>query len=525
MPESACLSLEVCQPVEEHARKVMEWRNDPISLAMSYHHSPKIWESFWPEFRDTYFGHPCLPPMFLCAQGKRIAFLRYQPARHPEGTKNGRAVDIAINVAPAARGRGFGRAAIELGSRYLSRTAGVDCVVAEVRVENEGSRRCFLGAGFRQLGEAEKVVSDTGELCRIILFIHDLTSRYWRSNGVKVVAEAGSNWRMGTPARDVAMARTLIDVAVEARADAVKFQTYRPETVYVENAGFSPYLSDAGIKESIRDIFADLAMPYDMIAELSAYCRGHGVEFMSTPFSLADFTAIDPHVEAHKIASYEISHPHLLRAAGASGKPLLLSTGASTETDIAWAVDTYRAAGGRDLCLLQCTAKYPAPLDAMNLRAIPWLRARFGVAAGLSDHSRDPLRAPLAAVALGATVIEKHYTIDNRLPGPDHAFAITADELKQMVDAIRAVEQTLGDGVKTVLAAERELAAYARRGVQATRSIAMGETLREDHNIAVLRPGQKSLGVHPRHLSAIEGKPAARDIALGEGLLPGDWGD
>jgi N-acetylneuraminate synthase len=524
MLDEACLSLEICRPVEEHARQVMEWRNDPFSLAMFYHHSPKTWESFWPEFRDTYFSHPSLPPMFLCTQGKRTAFLRYQPVRHPEGANSGRTVDVSINVAPAARGRGLGRAAVELGSQYLSRTAGVDCVVAEVRVENEGSRRTFLGAGFREIGKTEKVVSDTGERCLIVRFIHDLTSRYWRSNGVKVIAEAGSNWRMGTPARDITMARTLIDIAVGAGADAVKFQTYRPDTVYVENAGTSAYLSDAGIKESIRNIFADLAMPYDMVAELAAYCGERGIMFMSTPFSLADFAAIDPHVGAHKIASYEISHPHLLRAAGASGKPLLLSTGASTEADIAWAVDTYREAGGRDLCLLQCTAKYPSPLDSMNLRAIPWLRARFRVAAGLSDHSREPLHAPLAAVALGATVIEKHYTIDNRLPGPDHAFAITPDELGQMVAGIRAVEQTLGDGVKAILAAEKELAAYARRGVQATRSIKKGETLREDHNIAVLRPGQQPLGVHPRHLGAIEGKPATRDIGLGEGLLPGDWG-
>jgi sialic acid synthase SpsE/RimJ/RimL family protein N-acetyltransferase len=524
MLDSAALTLEICRPVAAHARLVMEWRNDPHTLAMSYHHTPKVWESFWPEFRDTYFNHPHLPPLFVCAQGERVAFLRYQPAPHPE-SGSGRTVDVSINVVPAARGRGIGSAALELGAQYLRQSAGIDSIVAEVRVENEGSRRTFRIAGFREIGETEKVVVDTGERCSITRFILDLIAPYWGAGGVKVVAEAGSNWRMGTPARDLAMARTLIDIAVEARADAVKFQTYRPDTVYVENAGSSAYLSDAGIKESIRDIFADLAMPYEMVAELAAYCRAQGIAFMSTPFSLADFAAIDPYVKAHKVASYEISHPQLLRAAGGSGKPLLLSTGASTESDIAWAVDTYWAAGGRDLCLLQCTAKYPAPLDSMNLRTIPWLKARFGVTAGLSDHSRDPLHAPLAAVALGATVIEKHYTIDNRLPGPDHAFAITPKELKQMVAGIRAVEQTLGDGVKVVLTAEKELAAYARRGVQATRAIATGEALREGHNIAVLRPGVQSLGVHPRHLEEIEGKPAARDIGLGEGIRPGDWGN
>ena len=514
-------SLEVCRPIEEYARLVMAWRNDPHTLAMSYHREAKVWDAFWPEFRDTYFAYPALPPMFLVADGERVAFLRYLPAAHPENA-GGITVDVSINVAPQARGRGIGRAALELGSDHVRRCAGADCVVAEIRVENEGSKRTFEAAGYRYFDETDKAVEDTGESCRIARYLHDLTAAYWRADGVKVIAEAGSNWRMGTSARDLAMGCALIDVAVEAGADAIKFQTYRAETVYVENAGSSDYLSESGIKESIRDIFSDLAMPYEMIAELADYCASSDIAFMSTPFSPDDFAAINPHVEAHKIASYEISHPHLLRLAGGCGKPLLLSTGASNEADIAWAVDTYRAAGGRNLCLLQCTAKYPAPMDSLNLRAIPWLKARFGVAAGLSDHSRDPLSAPLTAVALGASVIEKHFTIDNRLPGPDHAFAITPDELKQMVAGIRAAEQTLGSGVKTVLSAEAELAGYARRGVQAIRDIARGEILCEGDNMAVLRPGNQTLGVHPRFLKTLEGRAASRAIATGEGLRPED---
>ena len=264
-------------------------------------------------------------------------------------------------------------------------------------------------------------------------------------------------------------------------------------------------------------------MPYEMIEELATYCTDNGIAFMSTPFSPEDFAAIDPHVKAHKIASYEISHPHLLRLAGKSGKPLVLSTGASTEADIAWAVETFRAAGGSDLCLLQCTAAYPAPLSEMNLRTIPWLKARFGVACGLSDHSRNPLLAPLAAVGLGATVIEKHFTLDNKLPGPDHSFAVTGDELKLMVEGIRQAEKCLGDGVKSVLSSESELSSYARRGVQATRAISAGEVFHEDSNIAVLRPGNQRLGVHPRCLSSIVGKRATRNISLGEGITSGDW--
>jgi len=315
------------------------------------------------------------------------------------------------------------------------------------------------------------------------------------------------------------MARALIDVAIEAGADAVKFQTYKPETVYVANAGQSDYLADAGIKEDIRDIFADLSMPYEMLPELAEYCKQGGIEFMPTPFSRADFDAVDPYVAVHKIASYEISHIHLLRRAARSGKPLVLSTGASNEEDIAWAVETFQAEGGTNLCLLQCTAKYPAPMSSLNLKTIPWLRDRFGVAAGLSDHSREPSLAPVMAVALGARVIEKHYTLDNRLPGPDHSFAITPSELATLVRDVRMAEEALGDGTKQVLDAEKELAAYAQRGLQATRAIKVGEVLIEGQNYDVLRPGQQKLGAHPKHISDIEGRKACRPFALGEGLV------
>ncbi len=345
----------------------------------------------------------------------------------------------------------------------------------------------------------------------------------WDSGRVYVIAEAGSNWRMGSPKRDLAMARALIDVAADAGADACKFQTYRPETVYVANAGQSDYLADAGIKEDIADIFADLAMPYEMIPELAAYCGKVGIDFMSTPFSPDDFAAIDPFVKVHKVASYEISHVHLIRLAARSKKPVLMSTGASGEEDIAWAVETFREAGGRDLCLLQCTARYPAPVSSLNLRTIAWLRERFGAAAGLSDHSREATIGPVTAVGLGARAIEKHYTLDRRLPGPDHAFALMPDELKEMVREVRAAEEALGDGIKRVLPEERELAAFARRGLQATRPIAKGEVLREGENFAILRPGQRSLGLHPRHLDAVEGSRATRSIALGEGVCADDY--
>ncbi|MBK9140860.1 MAG: N-acetylneuraminate synthase family protein [Candidatus Melainabacteria bacterium] len=322
---------------------------------------------------------------------------------------------------------------------------------------------------------------------------------------------------MGSTRRDEKMARTLIDVAVEAGCNAVKFQTYRPETTYVENAGESDYLSQAGIKESIRDIFADLAMPYEMVEGLATYCEALGITFMSSVFSVNDLEAVDPFTPVHKLASYEISHLRLIEAMAATRKPAILSTGASSPEDIDSRHKIPEHKPGSAL-LMKCTARYPAPLSALNLAVIPWMKARWSVPAGLSDHSRDPITGPLAAVALGANLIEKHYTLHNDLPGPDHKFAVTANELKDMVAAIRRTEEAVGDGVKRVHEEEEELYQYARRGVQAIRSIEAGSPLVEGENFAILRPGKQRRGMHPKNIERLQGARAQRLIPVGDGI-------
>ena len=338
-----------------------------------------------------------------------------------------------------------------------------------------------------------------------------------------VIGEAGSNWRMGTPARDLKMGFELIDVAAAAGCDAVKFQVYRPETVYVPNAGDSDYLAHSGITESITEIFRDLAMPYEMIPRLAARCRARGVLFMASAFSVADARQVDPHTPVHKIASYEISHVRLLEAVAATGKPVVLSTGACDPQDIEIALRCIRDARGGAVCLMQCTARYPAEVDSLNLLALRTLAERFGLPVGLSDHSRDPVLAPVMAVALGARAIEKHYTLSNRLPGPDHAFALEPDELAAMVRAIRQAEQARGSGIKEVLPAERELRYYARRGLQAIRTIEPGTTLAEGVHFDILRPGKQQLGMHPQAISRVQGARATRRIEVGDGIQEGDF--
>lgn len=525
MKETTIITFECVRPSEPDGRLIMEWRNDADTLRMSYHTTPKEWQTFFPEFVSEYFSFPELPPLFAIHNGQRVAFLRFRPVAHPQGL-NRRCCDISINVAPALRHQGLGQIILKEIQCWIAQQ-GYDDLYAEIKKENATSKNAFLNAGFHDLGAGVKEMIDTGEqipIFRLIVAVDQYRIRLQPlSNQIFIIAEAGSNWRVGSPLQDLEMARMLIHAAAEAKADAIKFQVFRPETIYVANAGTSDYLSHAGIKEDIRKIFAHLSMPYDMIPQLAAECQSAGIHFMASPFSVADFSAVDPYVSIHKIASYEIGHIRLLDMAARSGKPIVLSTGAATEEEIAWSVDYLKNRKSGPMTLLQCTACYPAMPIAMHLRTIGWLKRRFNLPAGLSDHSRHPLHAPIAAVAFGATVIEKHFTMDNHLPGPDHAFAVMPQELKEMVQAIRQTTLMLGSEVKMIDPSEEELRLYARRGLQALQDIHPGERFHGGKNVAILRPGKQKLGVHPKFIDEVEGQSSKRYIHAGEGIQFNDW--
>lgn len=338
-----------------------------------------------------------------------------------------------------------------------------------------------------------------------------------------IIAEAGSNWRMGTKTRDLSMAKSLIDVAAECKCNAIKFQTYKSETTYVQNAGKSDYLSNSGINEQITEIFHDLSMPYDMIPELADYCKMQKIEFMSTPFSVNDAKAIDPFVLRHKIASFEINHLRLIEFIARTKKPLILSTGASTLEEIEWAINHFNKNGGKEITLLHTISKYPAPLSSLNLQIIHELQEKFNVTVGFSDHSRDPVIGPVTAVAMGGKIIEKHFTLHNKLPGPDHGFALTPNELKIMVKSIRDCELTLNSNKKNILPEELELREFAHRGIQAIKDIKKNDIFKEGENIDILRPGKQKQGIHPKNLEELEGKNSKRDISKGDGISQEDW--
>lgn len=333
----------------------------------------------------------------------------------------------------------------------------------------------------------------------------------WVGDGeaVYVVAEAGSNHN-----GSFEQAIRLIDAAAEAGADAVKFQHFKAAKLYPRSAGESDYLN---VSRPIYDIIREMETPDDWVPALAKHCRVRGVAFLSSAFDEASADLIAPYVPAFKVASYEMTHVPLLRHLARKGKPLIVSTGAAALDEVLHMVDVVRREGNDQLVLLQCTAKYPTPLADVNARALVALREATGLPTGLSDHSRDPVVAPLVAVALGACVIEKHFTLSNRLPGPDHGFAIEPDELATLVRRVREAEQALGHGRKEPLAVEQELRGFARRSIFALRDIKPGEALGPD-NVAVLRCGKLGFGLPPEALDRVLGHAAARAIPA-EGLI------
>ncbi len=326
---------------------------------------------------------------------------------------------------------------------------------------------------------------------------------------VYIIAEAGSNHN-----GSLNQAFTLIDIAADAGADAVKFQTFRADRLYAKSAGRSDYL---GEEREINDIIAELEMPFDWIPQLAAHARECGIDFLSTPFDEKSADLLAKHVPLFKIASYEMTHIPLLRHVATFGKPMVVSTGTATLDEVRASVAAMTEAGIRDLVLMQCTASYPTPPEAANVRALVTLREATRFMTGLSDHTRDPLVAPMTATALGAVVIEKHFTISNLLPGPDHTYAIEPNELREMVRCIREVETVLGSGEKSVQEAELELRDFARRSLFTTQAVKKGQPFSLDF-IAALRHGKRTPGLAPDQLERVLASKAAFDIKEDEAI-------
>ncbi|HZT52548.1 MAG TPA: N-acetylneuraminate synthase [Stellaceae bacterium] len=325
-----------------------------------------------------------------------------------------------------------------------------------------------------------------------------------------VIAEAGVNHN-----GRVELALKLIDVAAEAGADAVKFQTFRPERLaspQAEKAAYQKATTGAG--ESQLDLLRRLAFSDADFAALKRHCERRGILFLSSPFDEESVDFLDRlGVAAFKIPSGEVVNTPLLARIGAKRKPVILSTGMATLAEVEGAVTALAAAGCTEMAILQCVSNYPAePADA-NLRAMDTLAAAFGRPVGYSDHTLG-LEVALASVARGAAVLEKHFTLDKSLPGPDHRCSLEPAELRALMRGVRAVEAALGSGRKAPAAAEADVAAVARRSLFLRGAVAAG-TMLEAGDLIALRPGD---GIGPGLLPQIVGRRTRRALPAGHKL-------
>lgn len=325
-----------------------------------------------------------------------------------------------------------------------------------------------------------------------------------------IIAEAGVNHN-----GNFDMARQMIIEAKKAGADYVKFQTAVPELVISTFAPKAEYQKETtGAGESQLEMCKAIHLPLSDYSRLKAICDEVGIGFMSTPFDLVSIDCLDAlKMDYWKIPSGEITNLPYLRKIASKGGRVILSTGMSTLEEVSTAVEILVAGGiaREDIILLHCTTQYPTPADAVNLRAMDALRTIGCGGVGYSDHTVG-ITIPIAAAARGARVIEKHFTLDRTLPGPDHRASLEPDELAAMVSAVRIVEQALGTGAKEVAEAERSNIAVARKSIVAARDIRAGEVLTEE-NITVKRPGN---GISPMLWDKIIGTTASRDYSADE---------
>ena len=334
------------------------------------------------------------------------------------------------------------------------------------------------------------------------------------NNKTYIIAELSANHN-----HNFDLAVKTIEAMAEAGADAVKIQTYTPDSLVmdVDNEYFGPI--KGGLWDGIKryDLYKVGMLPYEWQPKLQKVATDLGMDFFSTPFDLPGVDFLEKmNVPKYKIASFEINDIPLIRYVAKKHKPMIISTGVGDEEDIRLALETCYKEGNHDIALLKCTSEYPATLEQANLLTIPDMKKRFGVKVGVSDHTMGSL-VPTVAVSLGAEIVEKHFILARSCGGPDSAFSMEPQEFKEMVDNIRNVEKALGEVKYDITDRQRQ----KRRSLYAKRDIAVGEIF-SDENIGSYRPG---FGLSPQYYDVIVGKNSHREIKRGDIITKDDLYD
>jgi pseudaminic acid synthase len=469
-------------------KPIFELSNDESVRSNSINTSKISWDNHIEWFTQRIQSPECIFFVVESCTKQFIGQVRFD--NHEEGWV------VSISIMPSYRGMGITSSVL----RKACDMANVDPLIAYIKESNVASLTIFENTGFL----FERYVSFGNEYYR----------RYQKRNTVFFIAELSANHN-----HSLDVARKSIVAAAEAGADAIKIQTYTADTLTIDcNNDYFVIKGTSWNNMNLYKLYQQAYTPWEWHAELQAIAHSAGIKFFSTPFDAAAVDFLEElNVPMYKIASFEIVDIPLLRKVGATHKPVILSTGMATFEEIEEAISTLQQAGCPDITLLKCTSAYPASPKNMNLATILDMRQRFECRVGLSDHTIGT-EASIAAVALGATVIEKHFILDQSMGGPDAHFSCEPEAFRKLVDSARIVKKAIGHPFYGCTLEEEKSKAF-RRSLFVIKDIKKGELFTHDH-VRSIRPGY---GLPPKFLDVIIGRPATRDLSRGTPLQESDF--
>ena len=491
------------EKIKEHCDIIYNWRNDLTTRNMSLNTNIIDYETFCSSFYNDYFKF--YNPIFLQQDKKFIGYIGF--------TVKNSLTYINININPSFRNKKYGGKFINLAIIYLKDNYKIDFLYSEIKEKNLSSIKIFEKNNFKLL---EKILKKHETILVYKLNMEEIQFKInktliGKNYPTYFIAELSCNHN-----QDKSIAKKLIYEAFKSGANAIKLQTYTPDTITLKcnNSIFKDCLNGSIWEgQTLYDLYSKSYTPWEWHQELKDYANSLGLDLFTSPF---DTTAVDflekLNMPAYKIASFEITDHILIKKIAQTGKPVIISSGMASKGELEEAINLLRENGTKNICMLKCTSAYPAKPEDANLLTIKNMIESFNVIGGLSDHTLG-IEVPIASVCLGARIIEKHFTLDRESGSADDEFSLTPNEFKQMVDSIRIVEKTLGKIKYGGVNKEKSSKNY-RRSLFVVKDIKKGEKFTED-NIKSIRP---SHGLHTKYYEDILGKLARSDIEFGTPL-------
>jgi pseudaminic acid synthase len=495
---------------DSDAELIMIWRNDLDTRNNSYNSNLLKWDDFKNIFYEKYFIHT-IPPLFALYENKKICFIGCRD------TDINYDIEISINLDPQYRNKKLSSKIIESTILYIKKNYPlINNIIAEIKVDNISSNKIFIKNNFQYI--TTKTIKNN--LMNIYNYnMNQLDKNIFSINNRKIgleyptyiIAELSCNHN-----QDINLAYKLIDAAKDCGADAVKLQTYTANTMTIDCD--KPIFKDC-LKgtlwegQTLYELYSKAYTPWEWHKDLKEYANSKGLDLFSSPFDVSAVDFLETlDFPAYKIASFEITDHILIKRIAQTGKPVIISSGMASLSDLNDAISLLRENGTTQIAMLKCTSAYPAKHEDANLNTIKHMIETFNVVGGLSDHTLG-IEVPIASVVLGGRIIEKHFKLTDDSGSEDDAFSLKPDEFKKMVDSVRIVEKTLGnihyDGVNS-----ESISKNFRRSLFIVEDVKKGELLTKD-NIKSIRP---SNGLHTRFYEQILGKTAKFDLEKGTPL-------